>query len=318
MRPKSLRTNGVLIALIGLACLFCACGGCRQAAPAIEPAARLGTSVALGAGVITKREAEAIQRSAHAVAKTFEDITEEQEYYIGRAVAATLLSRYKPFADSEANWYLNVLGQTLAAASRRPETFGGYHFLILDTNEVNAFAAPGGFILVTRGMISLCKSEGALAAVLAHEIGHVEGKHGLRAIRRGRLTRALTIIAAEAGKTYGTKELAQLTELFEGAVGDITKTLIVNGYSRSLEREADRAAVRILTTVGYNPRSLQAMLQEMGRRYRRGGAGFFRTHPAPADRLADIRPLVARWPATRTTPARRRRFEQFAARLQSG
>ncbi len=76
-----------------------------------------------------------------------------------------------------------MLGQSLVIFSDRPETFGGYHFLLLDSNEINAFAAPGGLILVTRGMLQCCANEDELAAVLAHEIAHVEKKHGLTAIK---------------------------------------------------------------------------------------------------------------------------------------
>jgi len=80
------------------------------------------------AGYINEQQAASINRSAEAVEKTFEDITPEQEYYIGRAVAATVLQSYKPYDKSALNHYLNELGQTLAEASDRPETFNGYHF----------------------------------------------------------------------------------------------------------------------------------------------------------------------------------------------
>jgi beta-barrel assembly-enhancing protease len=78
-----------------------------------------------------------------------------------------------------------------------PETFGGYHFLILDSDEINAFAAPGGLIFVTRGMLRCCDSEDAVAAVLAHEVGHVQHQHGIQTIRKPALTSAFTILAAE-------------------------------------------------------------------------------------------------------------------------
>ena len=102
------------------------------------------------------------------------------------------------------------LGQSLAQFSERPETFGGYHFLALDSAEINAFAAPGGLILVTRGLLDCCQTEDELAAVLAHEIGHVEKQHGLRAIRTGRLNSALTILAVEAGKNLAGEQLAEV------------------------------------------------------------------------------------------------------------
>jgi predicted Zn-dependent protease len=94
---------------------------------------------------------QSLFKVGQAVAKTFQDITPEQEYYIGRAVGAIVAGKYKPYQNQKSTFYLNVLGQTLAQASDRPETFGGYHFAILESDEINAFAAPGGLIFVSRG-----------------------------------------------------------------------------------------------------------------------------------------------------------------------
>ena len=293
--------------------LFLLAGGCRQVQEIVEPVTQIGTEVAVQSGTITRDQAKAITRSTKAVLKTFEDITPKQEYYIGRAVGAVVLGRYRPYPDKEANWYMNLLGQTLAANSDMPETYGGYHFLILDSDDINAFGAPGGLIFVTRGMIRLCNTEDALAAVLAHEIGHVQGKHGLRAIKRGRLTKALTIIATEGAKAFGGARLAELTELFEGTITDVTSTLMNNGYSRSLEYEADRAAVAILKRVGYNPRALVEMLHAMKKRLRPGGLDFAKTHPDPLDRIAELNPLLGGYGPVRAVPARQKRFHAALA-----
>ena len=155
--------------------------------------------------MLSDSEADSVKRGAQAVEKTFQDLTPEQEYYIGRAVAAQVFQSYPPLDKPKANNYLNLLGQSLAVFSDRPETFGGYHFLLLDSDEINAFAAPGGLILVTRGMLRCCENEDELAAVLAHEICHVELKHGLSAIKQSRLTSAFTIIAAESAKQIGRR-----------------------------------------------------------------------------------------------------------------
>ena len=202
--------------------------------------------IAAGTGLMTKDQAESAKRVSGAVTKTFQDITPEQEYYIGRTVAATVLLGYKPLQADGLNDYLNRVGQALAQFSTRPETFGGYHFLVLDSDEINAFAAPGGLILVTRGLLQCCQTEDELAAVLAHEIGHVEKLHGLRAIRTGRLNSALTILAVEAGKNLAGENLAEVTKAFDESINDITTTLMNSGYSRRLEFEADAAAIAIL------------------------------------------------------------------------
>ena len=194
--------------------------------------------------------------TATRVLKSFEDITPEQEYYIGRAVAATLLQTYRPLNNEAAQSYINVLGQTLSKASDMPETFGGYHFLILDSHEINAFAAPGGLIFVTRGLLKCCESESMLAAVLAHEIGHVQHKHGLQAIKKSRITSTVTSVGLEHAKSKIDSDLSEITDIFEDSISDIMNTMIKNGYSRSFEKQADRAAVTILSRVGYDARGL--------------------------------------------------------------
>jgi predicted Zn-dependent protease len=255
-------------------------------------------------------DAGSIVKVSKAVSKSFQDITPEQEYYIGRTVGAMVLDTYKPYNNQEAIEYLNVLGQTLAQASDLPETFGGYHFLILNSDDINAFAAPGGLVFVTRGMIKCCKKEDALAAVLAHEIGHIQHKHGLRAIKKSRITSALTTIGAEGAKRFGGEKLAQLTETFENSIADITSTMINNGYSRTFEREADRTAVIILKRVGYDPNGLVEMLKVMEKQLKPGGLDFAKTHPSPASRIEDLHECIGEYTEVKTPPARQKRFKR--------
>ena len=292
--------------------IFSAAGltGCASLGKVTEVVAAVGVAT----GQVTEEQAESAVRTATAVAKASEDITPEQEYYIGRSVAATLLGKYKPVDDAELTEYLNTLGQALAMASDRPETFGGYRFLVLDSDEINAFAAPGGLILITRGMLGLCRNEDQLAAVLAHEIGHVQHRHGLQSISKSRITAAISIAAMEAGKQLGGKDLAEAVNAFEGTIDDVTQTLVVNGYSRAAEREADLAAVRILHRVGYNPNALIEMLEAMGRGLKPGGLDFAKTHPKPSDRIKVVRPEIARLAAPPAPPPKRqKRFDNAVA-----
>lgn len=265
---------GLLIVLLA-ALVLCGC----------ESVAEVGTQIAQDAGLITEDEGHSIRRSAQALQKTQEDLTPEQEYYIGRAVAAQVFQSYRPLGNPQANAYLNLLGQSLAVFSECPETFGGYHFLLLDSDEVNAFAAPGGLILVSRGMLSCCESEDELAAVLAHEISHVQCRHGLAAIKQSRLTEAFTIIAAESAKQFGSDDLADLTREFEGCVSDVVMTLTTSGYSRDQEREADADAVALLQRAGYPRAAMITMLHRMDQRLAHaGGLGFAKTHPPASER----------------------------------
>jgi predicted Zn-dependent protease len=291
----------LLIPLLGVCLLVSGCG-------TLNKVTELGTAAAVAAGAITEDQAQSINKSAQAVGKVFESITPEQEYYIGRTVAATILSQTKPFDQQGATEYLNTIGQYLALCSDRPETFGGYHFLIMDTDEINAFAAPGGLILVSRGMLKCCRNEDAVAAVLAHEIAHVQYNHGLQAINKSRLTSAATILATESAKNLGGKELSELTKTFEDSISDITSTMVNNGYSRQFESQADQGAVTILQRGGYDPTGLISMLTEMGTHLKPGGKDFAKTHPDPKVRISDVRKLIGRAPAAAPSPVRSQSF----------
>lgn len=304
---------------ITLRCLILALGimvlSIMPACETMNALSEVGAGVAVATGVATPQQGESLKKAGAAVGKTFESITPEQEYYIGRTVGAVVLKQYKPVDNAGANQYLNVLGQTLAQFSNRPETFGGYHFLVMDTEEINAFAAPGGLIFISRGMIRCCRSEDALAAVLAHEIGHVELQHGLQAINKSRMTSALTILATESAKSFGGQELAQLTEAFEGSITDITATMMNNGYSRGFERQADRAAVTILQRSGYDPNGLIAMLTMMKQHLKPGGHDFAKTHPSPESRIADITKWVGHFEPVVSPPVRQARFEAAVLKI---
>jgi beta-barrel assembly-enhancing protease len=233
-------------------------------------------------------DVDAVQDASKSVAKSAEDITPEQEYYIGRAVAAKLLGTRKAYDNQAATDYINLLGRTVADFSERPETFGGYHFLILDSDEINAFAAPGGLILVTRGLLRCASSEETVAAILAHEVAHVAKQHGLKAIKKDRLTKAVIGVGSAATQVLGSDELASQTATFKDSVGDITGTLVNSGYSRDLELEADKVALSDLDAVGYDPRALEDMLKVMQKKLKAGGLDFAKTHPDPKLRIDAI------------------------------
>lgn len=278
--------------------------GCKT----MEAVTNIGTSFGQSIGIINDSQAESISKSSKAVARSFEDFTPEQEYYIGRTVGAVIINKYKPYQNQKANDYINLLGDTLAKASDMPETFNGYHFLILDSDEINAFAAPGGLIFISRGLLRCCRDEDAVAAVLAHEIGHVQFKHGLQAIKKSRITSALVVLGAEGSKTFGGEDLANLTSTFEGSISDITSTLVNNGYSRNFERQADIAAVTILKRVGYDPNGLVNMLKVMEKKLKPGGPDFAKTHPSPESRIADIQKHIGKYAEIQEPKVRQKRF----------
>ncbi|MFC1843301.1 M48 family metallopeptidase [Thermodesulfobacteriota bacterium] len=273
-------------------------------------------SLQIGRGGDSEKKVDitSLFRAGKAVSKTFEDITPEQEYFIGRTVSAIIVNEYKPYDLQAANDYLNLLGQTLAQASDLPETFGGYHFLILDSESINAFAAPSGLIFVTKGLIRCCPNEDALAAVLAHEIGHVQYKHGLQAIKKSRVTSALTAIGIAGVASNEGVDMTFVPETFYNSVNDITTTLINNGYSKKFEYAADQAAVTIMNRVGYNPAALLDMLKIMKDKLKPDGTDFAKTHPSPKVRIKKVRKKIDKTPVSQS-PARQNRFEQFISSI---
>jgi len=249
-----------------------------------------------------------VTRSIDAENKANEDLTPVQQYYLGRAFGATIMQSQKPVSNPKANLYLNELGQALALASDQPETYSGYRFQILDSAEVNAFSGPGGFILITKGLVKLTRNEAELAAVVAHEIGHVALEHGVKAIQKDRQTGALVGIGADIGKTYGPDQVKDATVAFEGSVTDLTKNVVDKGYSRDTEFEADSRAVMVLRRTGYSPKALLAMLQELKAMPQGSGLSIAKTHPAPQDRIDQVGKLIASDGPVKVTPAQDQRY----------
>ncbi len=232
--------------------------------------------------------------SAVTVVQAFQDadreITETDEYYLGRSVAAYVLTNYTPDWHSGRNLYLNLLGTALAGYSPRPFTYGGYRFLLLDSPEVNAMACPGGLIFITRGLSDLALNEDEMAAILAHEIAHVALSHGTGAVSRAKMTAAWTTLGTEGARHLGGSEVRELARNYGDIVSEITETIVTTGYGRNAERSADSLAVRILAEAGYSPGALAQVLDRMARQG--GTQGFWKTHPAPSDRAAWVRSIV--------------------------
>lgn len=227
-----------------------------------------------------------------ATEKAARPISEEEEYFVGRAVAARLLQYYSLYESPKFVNYVNMIGRAISLHSEKPFTYGGYHFAILNTNEINAFACPGGIILITRGMIQLAQSEDELASILAHEIAHINHRDGINSIKGARWTEALTIIGTTALKTYGSADLAKLVSIFEGSIDDILKTLVLNGYSKAQEYAADEKALIYLAKAGYNPQALLNVLEKLRQFGTAQKVGFFKTHPMPEERIENLKDKI--------------------------
>ena len=257
--------------------------------------------VIAGAAVSCRHITASADFGAQSAGAAVEEITPEQEYYIGRAVAANILARYKVWDGNPAlTAYINKICSAITVNSPRPDVFNGYHAAILDSNEINAFATSGGHIFVTRGLISAAKSEDALAAIIAHEIAHIQLQHGIKAIRTARITQALTTTAI--GMTVN-----ELTGIFSEAAGEIVSALVNNGYSQTQEFDADSTAMGLLASAGYNPLGLIDMLRALSA-VQTGSSGFGKTHPTPAQRITNAQKSIEDHNVTDTRPYRQARF----------
>jgi len=267
--------------------------------PGCAEVVQVGTTMGHGAGVITSEQKESIDRTAIKSGRAARPITDREEYYLGRAVAATILGQYRLYLDERTTNYINRLGNALALASDRPFTYGGYHFAVLDSEEVNALACPGGIVFITRGMLKGAANEEELAAILAHEIAHVNHKDGLAAIKQSRWVEVVATLGSGATREFGGGQLDKLATLFEGSVNDVVKTLIVNGYGRKQELVADRSAMIFMHRLGYDPNGLTDYLAKLaGQREIGAGKGLFATHPDMSYRLVEARGFISEnnWP----------------------
>lgn len=222
------------------------------------------------------------KKGVEMVAGATHQISEEEEYYIGRAVAANILSQYPLWKNKSLNQYLNLIGKTLVLKSERPEIFGAYHFALLDSGEANAFSAPGGIIFLTRGIVEMAENEDELAAILAHEIQHIVAKDPLKAIKSQRMKALGTFTAGEA---MGSSN--EVLGIFKNSVLDISGTLLQKGYSRGQEKDADLGALDLLAASGYNPEALLVMLQKC-QAIEKKKAKAFSAHPSAAKRIAYV------------------------------
>jgi predicted Zn-dependent protease len=243
------------------------------------------------------------------------EISPLEEYNLGRAVASNILSSYKTWsAKPELVDYANKICAAIALNSPKPDPYNGYHVMLLDSDEINAFATPGGHIFITRGLFSSANSEDALAAVIAHEISHIQMRHSVKAITTNRITRAIMASAdpaaekAEQIANVTGLDLHSVTEIFGESAGDMVSALVNYGYAQVQEFNADYTAVGLLAAAGYNPGGLTDMLRELEKSQKDRSGGFNKTHPSPGERLSEVKTAVDLFHGADTASFRQDRF----------
>jgi beta-barrel assembly-enhancing protease len=209
----------------------------------------------------------------------------DMEVDIGRSVAGTVVAREPILDDEPLQRYVELVGHAVAQQSpRRGEL--RFHFAVLDEDEVNAYAAPGGYIFITRGSLEVMESEAELAAVLAHEIAHVDSRHVVEEVRRADVFRTVQDEAELSG------------EVLERITG-VGSSLLFTGLSRGDEMEADSLAILYAAATGYRPDALFTFLERLSRMADDPGqAGRLRqlrsTHPAAEDRIEAVGRILTR------------------------
>jgi predicted Zn-dependent protease len=220
---------------------------------------------------------------------TFSDAEEQA---LGTEISAKLRDKYGVVQDQATHKYVGLVGTVLAARSSRPGLT--WTFIVLDTDGVNAFAAPGGFIHITRGMLALLQDEAELANVLGHEIGHVTAKHTLNAIQKSKVFGA-------AAKATGKERFSQIA-----SVG--YDVLLENNFDRGDETAADRIGVTLASGVGYSPAGLGRFLTRLADRNKAltERSGIFASHPETKARLDAVGRVIASQKLTASATVRAR------------
>lgn len=202
--------------------------------------------------------------------------TEAEERQIGEQVSAKLRTRFGVYQSQDVTKYVALVGSVIAQASSKPGL--EWQFIVLDSDGVNAYAAPGGFIHITRGLLGMLKDESELAGVLGHEVTHVTERHTIAAIQRSKLTADVT---SQAGGRSG---------LIARAGNKAFDDVFTGQFSQKDESEADRIGVRVANKAGYAPLGLAQALQKILDRNtgQQEPNGWFSSHPALKERITAL------------------------------
>ena len=283
---------------------------CTALLLAAAPAAAIDFGSIINKAVdVTKQAAEANK-----------DWTDEQEVMLGDDLASGFLGAAPLDPDANLQRYVNRVGKWLALHSGRPDlpwTFG-----VIQGDTVNAFALPGGTVFISRGLVNRLSSEAELAGVLGHEIAHVVKKHQLQAIRSNANSNILASVGQEAaaqgiahrGGNYVGQQVG--TAMSGVAIDALKNGILVRPLDRSMEYDADRLGVVIAARAGYDPYGLVGALQMLAelKPDQTGPSILFSTHPAPADRIAELEKMSGKLDAYAAHPQLAARFRQVVAK----
>jgi predicted Zn-dependent protease len=236
------------------------------------------------------------------------NVTPQEERQIGEQVSLQLRNRFGVVQDEKVTKYVSLVGTVLAQASGKPSL--DWKFIVLDTDGVNAYATPGGFVHITRGLLGLIKNEAELAGVLGHEITHVTEQHSVNAVKQGKL---VTMGGDAVGSGGG------LRQQFISKMGAAIFNHVFEGtFSQHDENESDRIGAQLANKVGYAPNGIAEVLKKIQARNgsRQDRNGMFASHPAIKERIANNEKLIKaeKLTATATVEARYKQNVAFEAK----
>ena len=209
-------------------------------------------------------------------------ISYEEEQSIGAAIALQVVARYGGVYDQpEITRYVNLVGRAVALTCDRPDI--PYHFAVLNSDSINAFAAPAGYVFVTRGLLKQIRNEAELAAVLGHEIAHVSQKHILEVIQRSKRLAGVS----EAGLAYAH----QNPDVFKNLIDAAAKKLLDEGLDQEKELEGDSLGEVFAARVGYDPTAYVMLLNRL-RVLKGDDKAFFKTHPNFSTRINIVQEVI--------------------------
>ena len=234
-------------------------------------------------------QAQEFRLRAHHIFWKNQEAGTQREIDFGRGVSAKILGKYPLLRDERKVHYISQIGTGISAQLGRPEL--RYYFGILDTDEINAFAVPGGYIFVTMGALKLMRNEAQLAGVLAHELSHIGQKHIVRKLKLQSTDRSSTSGIAQV---LGSSTLAAKIALER--LNDLAfKMLMEEGLSKEDEADADQKALEMLITLGYDPQSYLNYLQSLKPHLAQGGAEVLsKTHPTIEFRYQSLSEFIHR------------------------
>ncbi len=250
-----------------------------------------------------------VEQTLRQAQKAFGEVDVKEEKAIGDEAVAVLLGAVPLLDNDGVQRYVNRVGTWVALHTERKNL--GWRFGVLDTDDINAFAAPGGTIFITRGLLRRMNSEAELAGALAHETVHVLERHHLAAVQKSaRVDLAVSLARTQVGDEEEQEKLDKISAGF--------KELYARGLDKEDEFEADRKGVVIATRAGYDPYGLPAVLQTLtGMNPNDRSLSFlFATHPPPTRRLSLLERLFDRLDPYAGQPALAQRFQQQLAQLK--